>query len=55
MKPFEELKDQVKLQKHLFRLFEEQNNRVFAGKVMRQIVVPVVNSSGVKEYFKTRC
>ena len=33
MKPFEDLKDQVKLQKHLFRVFEEQENRVFAGKV----------------------
>ena len=91
MKPFEDLKEQVKLQKHLFRVFEDQENRVFAGKVsmhpvyslpctamvfplllrhlaaglisalsvqaqvMRQIVVPVVNSSGVKQYFKTRC
>ena len=33
LKPFEEMKDQVKLQKHLFRLFEEQQNRVFADKV----------------------
>jgi len=33
MKPFEELKDQVKLQKHLFRLFEEQKNRVYSDKV----------------------
>lgn len=34
MKPFEDMKDQVKLQKHLFRLFEEQKNRVFSDKVM---------------------
>jgi len=33
MKPFEELNDQVKLQKHLFRLFEEQKNRVYSDKV----------------------
>lgn len=33
MKPYEDLKDQVKLQKHLFRLFQQQKNRVYADKV----------------------
>ena len=35
MKPFEELKDQVKLQMHLFKLFQEQQNRVYSDKVCR--------------------
>lgn len=106
MKPFEDQKDQVKLQRHLFRLFEQQKNRVYADKVassysnncwpagislffsvttswvfacnqlartsisltlscsivktvllqvMRQIIVPVVASSGEQQQFKTRC
>lgn len=54
MKPYEELKDQVKLQKHLFSIFESQQNRVYADKVMRQIVVPVLLPSGSQADFKTR-
>ena len=54
LKPYEDLKDQVKLQKHLTALFQAQNNRVFADKVMRQKTVPVLLASGQQAHFKTR-
>ena len=54
LKPYEELKDQVKLQKHLFGLFEAQKNRVHGDKVMRQITIPVTLLSGEQADFKTR-